>query len=203
MRIHCLSTLATMMAIIQRPVVAFIGKRNLSTFVKLSAAPRIMAPEGFQAPEPKPLQVADGNYVGALTGSLALAVRLGAGTTVVGWTLSPKTKVDWPGTLGVIKDGSDLLADCKRPTKPIIIYEYEASPFCRKVREACSMLDLTVEYRPCPGARTGWSNSLASVADGRRTVPFMIDKGSSDKTIAAKGMFESDDIIEYLFENCK
>ena len=38
-----------------------------------------------------------------------------------------------------------------KPKKPIIVYEYEASPDCRKVREACSMLDLIVEYRPCPG----------------------------------------------------
>jgi len=38
-----------------------------------------------------------------------------------------------------------------RPAKPIIIYEFESSSECRKVREACTVLDLIVEYRPCPG----------------------------------------------------
>jgi Glutathione S-transferase, N-terminal domain len=34
--------------------------------------------------------------------------------------------------------------------EPIIIYEFESCPFCRKVREACSMLSLPVTFRPCP-----------------------------------------------------
>jgi ABC-type multidrug transport system fused ATPase/permease subunit len=34
--------------------------------------------------------------------------------------------------------------------QPIIIYEFESCPFCRKVREACSMLSLPVTFRPCP-----------------------------------------------------
>ena len=59
----------------------------------------------------------------------------------------------WPGTLGILRDGSTSLKSFKRPVKSISIYEYEASPYCRKVREAVSLLDLTVTYKPCPGAR--------------------------------------------------
>ena len=111
--------------------------------------------------------------------------------------------VDWPGTLGIFKDSTTVLNTCNRPEKPVILYEYEASPFCRKVREACSMLDLVVEYRPCPGARFGWSDSMSSVTEGLRTVPFMIDPNAELDSEANKGMFESDDIISYLFDTCK
>ena len=38
-----------------------------------------------------------------------------------------------------------------RTTKPLVLYEYEASAECKRVREACSILDLNVEIRPCPG----------------------------------------------------
>ena len=69
------------------------------------------------------------------------------------------------------------------------------------------MLDLVVEYRPCPGARYGWSDAMAEITGGKRTVPFLIDpNGSGGNNKADKktaGMFESDDIIEYLFETCK
>jgi len=111
--------------------------------------------------------------------------------------------VDWPGTLGIFKDSTTVLNTCNRPEKPVILYEYEASPFCRKVREACSMLDLVVEYRPCPGARFGWSDSMSLVTEGLRTVPFMIDPNAELDSEANKGMFESDDIISYLFDTCK
>jgi glutathione S-transferase len=74
-----------------------------------------------------------------------------------------------------------------------VIYEYDASPFCRKVRDACAVLDLTVDFRPCPGARAGFSDELFELT-GRRTVPFMVDEG------AGVQMFESDDIISHLFE---
>ena len=57
------------------------------------------------------------------------------------------------------------------------------------------MLDLTVEYRPTPGARSGWSDDMALKTKGKRTVPYMEDGGIK--------MFESDDIINYLFDTCK
>jgi glutathione S-transferase len=174
---------------------------------------KIKAPEGFVAPEPKPLSVADGNYIGALTGAFALGLRLGTGVFVTGWEPVNKNEGPWPGTLGKIRDGSATLGSCNRPKQPIVVYEYEGSPFCRKVREACALLDLTVEYRPCPGARYGWSDSQATLTGGKRTVPFMMDPNavtSKSKNSKAQGweqgcspdqgMFESDDIINYLFD---
>jgi len=158
------------------------------------SARKLTVPDDFKVPEPKPLSVADGNYAGAISGTIALAWRLGSGVFAVGWkpVAEANGENEWPGTLGVLRDGSSVLDDAARPSKPIVIYEYEASPFCRKVREACSMLDLEVEYRPCPGARSGWSDTMASAQQQRRTVPYMED--------GKVKMFESDDIIEYLFD---
>ena len=66
-----------------------------------------------------------------------------------------------------------------RPSKPIILYEYEASKDCQRVREACSMLDLTVDFRPCPGGTSGWSDTQSTATLGQRSVPFMVDNNPS------------------------
>ena len=95
-------------------------------------------------------------------------------------------------------------AQWPRPKKTLIIYEYESSPFSRKVRQAVSQLDLTVEYRPCPGARYGFSDQLAGRTavfglGGSRQVPFMNDPGNPVGTLA--NIKDSDEIVEYLFTN--
>ncbi|KAH8077597.1 glutathione S-transferase [Aureococcus anophagefferens] len=92
------------------------------------------------------------------------------------------------------RDDSSVLP-AARPAKPVVIYEYESSPFCRKVREACCLFDLEVEYRPVPGARGGAFARELLETSGRMTVPYMVDPNAGDK-----GMLESDDIIEYLRE---
>lgn len=54
-----------------------------------------------------------------------------------------------------------------------------------------NLLDLTVEYRPCPGARAGFSDQLFQ-RTGRRTVPYLVDPNTGTE------LFESSDQIEYL-----
>lgn len=76
-------------------------------------------------------------------------------------TLKPPTKpvgfvAPQPKKAISIQIGSGLsvlpnIASYPRPKKPIIIFDSETSPECKKVREACTVLDLTVEFRPCPG----------------------------------------------------
>ncbi|MHA7839078.1 MAG: glutathione S-transferase N-terminal domain-containing protein, partial [bacterium] len=46
--------------------------------------------------------------------------------------------------------GSSVGALGPRPERPLELYEFEGCPFCRKVREALSILDLEVSVRPCP-----------------------------------------------------
>jgi hypothetical protein len=37
-----------------------------------------------------------------------------------------------------------------KPKIPLELYEFEACPFCRKVREALTLLDLDAIIYPCP-----------------------------------------------------
>jgi glutathione S-transferase len=93
-----------------------------------------------------------------------------------------------------IRDSSSVLEDAPRPEKPIILYEYDASPYCKRVREMINLLDLTVEYRPCPGARQGKFSQQMLQQTGRQTVPYLVDPNTN------QDLFESNDIIEYLLQ---
>lgn len=81
-----------------------------------------------------------------------------------------------------------------RPQKPIIFYEFEACPFCRRVREALSQLDLEAEIRPCPKQGTRFRPEGIE-RSGKRSFPFMIDPNTGVE------MLESADIIRYLYEH--
>ena len=48
------------------------------------------------------------------------------------------------------RGGTALPRTAPPPTPQIVMYEYEASPWCRRVREFLCALDLTHEVRPCP-----------------------------------------------------
>ncbi len=111
----------------------------------------VKLPEGFKAPEPKPLQVGDSELPDLLSGAAALAVRLATGTFVLGWRPcfaevgGVKLFGTQPGadeyalTFGPIRfrDDSSVLP-AARPSRPIIVYEYESSPFCRR-SERCAV----------------------------------------------------------------
>ena len=98
-----------------------------------------------------------------------LALRLAVGCFVVGWKPeSMGSAPDGKYSLFGFRDTSSLLSGCNRPEQPIKIYEYEPSPYCRKVREACTMLDVARKVArafkrasgklSCPIIRTnGWS----------------------------------------------
>lgn len=94
--------------------------------------------------------------------------------------------------------GLSVIPEAKRVRlkKPIIIYDDEANGECRRVREALSMLDLPVEFRPCPGSRYGFSDQMATVSLGRREVPFMIDENPSMYRPRLSG---ANDILDHLF----
>ena len=116
-----------------------------------------------------------------LTGAEAEAVGTESGT--YGFKIGPLA----------FRDTSPLLADAPRPEQPLMLYEYEGSPFCRKVREAALILDIPLALRPCPGARAGFASELQE-RTGRMTVPYMVDPNTGSE------MFESDDIVEYMLD---
>jgi glutathione S-transferase len=82
-----------------------------------------------------------------------------------------------------------------RPEKRLELYEFEACPFCRKVREALTMLDLDALIRPAPRDGTRFRNE-AVVRGGKRKFPLLVDPNAG--TPAAL-VYESAAIIAHLY----
>ena len=81
-----------------------------------------------------------------------------------------------------------------RPEKPLVLYEFEACPFCRKVREALTELDLEAEIRPCP--RGGDRFRPEAIArGGKASFPYLLDPNQD------AALYESDDIVRHLFRH--
>jgi glutathione S-transferase len=78
----------------------------------------------------------------------------------------------------------------KKPEKPLELYEFEACPFCRKVREALTALDLDAMVYPCP--RGGRYRAVVKEKGGKLMFPYLVDPNTG------AAMYESDDIIRYL-----
>ena len=108
--------------------------------------------------------------IDAGTAALASWLRLGAGASVV--------------DLG------------QRPERVLELYEFEACPFCKRVREALSMLDLEVLVRPCPKGGERFRPWVVSTG-GRAQFPFLVDPNDPD---TRDGFYESGDILRHLFE---
>lgn len=79
-----------------------------------------------------------------------------------------------------------------RPVRPLELYEFEACPFCRKVREALSMLDLEAVIHPCP-KRGERFRSEVKRRGGKLQFPYLVDPDAGIE------MYESDAIVRHLF----
>lgn len=79
-----------------------------------------------------------------------------------------------------------------RPEKLLELYEFESCPFCRKVREALSYLDLDATVYPCPKSGTRFRRAAEKLG-GRQQFPFLVDPNTDTS------LYESDDIVKYLF----
>jgi glutathione S-transferase len=73
---------------------------------------------------------------------------------------------------------------------PLLLYNMEGSPYCRKVREALTELDLGYVVRNLPKG----SPKRAELAKrgGKVMVPYLVDPNTK------REMYESDDIVAYL-----
>ena len=81
-----------------------------------------------------------------------------------------------------------------RTIRTLELYEFEACPFCRKVREALCMLDLQVIVRPSPHGGTRFRPE-AIRRGGKRQFPLLIDPNTGDT------IYESDAIIRHLYRH--
>ena len=80
----------------------------------------------------------------------------------------------------------------RRPEKPLELYEFEGCPFCRKVREALSVLDLDAVIHPCPKNGPRFRPDVER-RGGKAQFPYFVDPN------AGVAMYESDDIVRHLF----
>ena len=92
-----------------------------------------------------------------------------------------------------IPSGSSVANLGARPAQPLELYEFEACPYCRKAREALTMLDLDVLIYPCPKGGPRYREELIQ-RGGKALFPYLVDPN------IGKEMYESDDIVQYLFE---
>ncbi|MCA9509936.1 MAG: glutathione S-transferase N-terminal domain-containing protein [Myxococcota bacterium] len=96
--------------------------------------------------------------------------------------------------VSVLRLGAGLAADGAgaRPRERLELYEFEACPFCRKVREALTALDLDVLVRPCP-KRGERFRPVVRERGGKAQFPYLVD---ADAGVA---LYESDDIVAHLY----
>lgn len=147
---------------------------------------------------PQPFTVREGELGKVLSAAIPLVLRLGTGALIGGYEVRLDADDDGSeGKYAIARFAKRRVAErsttlpTTRPAKPITLYEYEGSPYCKKVREACSVLDLDVLFKPCPQGSLAFR--AESKALGATTYPFLLDENTGAK------MSESDDIIEYLF----
>jgi len=100
----------------------------------------------------------------------------------------------WAGS--ALRLGAGLIASHAgaRPKIPVELYEFEGCPYCRKVREALTMLDLQAVILPCPKDGPTYREEVKR-RGGKAQFPYFVDPNTGDE------MYESADIIEHLYEH--
>jgi len=89
-----------------------------------------------------------------------------------------------------------------RPVKMLKLYEFEACPFCRKVRETLTELDLDVEVYPCPRetlkaygvCENSRFRTEVKRLGGKQQFPYLVDENTGER------IQDSSAIIEYLWK---
>jgi glutathione S-transferase len=95
-------------------------------------------------------------------------------------------------TLARAGAGMSATGTNRQPARLLELYEFEACPYCRKVREALSTLDLEALVYPCPQGGPRFRELVRS-RGGKAQFPWLVDPNTG------RAMYESDDIVAYLF----
>jgi len=88
--------------------------------------------------------------------------------------------------------GTNARDAAKQPARHLKLYEFEACPYCRLVREALTELDLDALIYPTPHGGTRFRPKVAAMG-GMQQFPFLVDPNTGES------MYESADIIDYLY----
>nr|XP_020194475.2 uncharacterized protein LOC109780294 [Aegilops tauschii subsp. strangulata] len=105
-------------------------------------------------------------------------------------SLSSLARLPW-GSSVAASSAENVTAPASGPT--LQLYEFEACPFCRRVREAMTELDLSAEVYPCPKGSLRHRDVVRKIG-GKEQFPLLVD-ASTGVT-----MYESGDIVKYLFK---
>jgi len=95
-------------------------------------------------------------------------------------------------TLARLGAGLRVGAVGHRPEQLLELYEFEGCPYCRKVREALSQLDLDARIFPCPKRGPRFREEVKA-RGGKAQFPYLVDPNTG------KALYESDDIVRHLF----
>lgn len=178
---------------------------NISTLYQSSSNSN--TPE-IPGPEPRKFMIRSDKYLDIISASVPLVARLGSGALTAGWSVrigkNEQYNVDAPPIKKEDQTYSfarflnlEIQENCAnfkaRPRKPLIIYEFQGCPFCAKVREAVTILDLDVLFKPCPRDGPTYRPYVLSQG-GKAQFPYLVDPNTK------KEMYESDDIIRHLYE---
>lgn len=90
--------------------------------------------------------------------------------------------------------GSMVVPGARQPAQPLKLYDIEASPYCRLVREALSALHLDAEIYPCPKGGTRFRPEAQRLG-GKQQFPLLIDPNTGAV------LYESAAIVDYLFRS--
>ncbi|KAL1196015.1 hypothetical protein V5N11_021706 [Cardamine amara subsp. amara] len=107
-------------------------------------------------------------------------------------SLASVARLPW-GSRVLSSESIDKQDGSSNPPLPLQLFEFEACPFCRRVREALTELDLSVEVYPCPKGSIR-HRELVRRSGGKEMFPFLVDPNT--ETL----MYESGDIVKYLFK---
>jgi glutathione S-transferase len=106
--------------------------------------------------------------------------------TLHSWTVSA---LCWPRGMYVAKAAVE---SPPRPAQLLELYEFEACPFCRKVRAVMSELDLEYVSRACPKGAAA-NRAALKERGGKEQLPFLVDPNEGCE------IYESEAIIDYLY----
>lgn len=146
--------------------------------------------------EPAPFSARIEQIPTLLSASVAPVLRVGSGVFSSDYEVELEPKDGARYTL--LSIGNAQLSETgyyKPPKEPLELYELESDPSCKLVREACSMLSLTVTIFPTPKKGPHYRPEAAERFKNYGKEPIMYDPNTK-ATIAS-----SSDIIEYLFQN--
>ena len=151
-------------------------------------------------PPPQKFAVAEGQLLNIASAAFAAAARGGCGAFAAGYSSSVVKAAPGDETrysvaalpFGYRLEERSAVTSFPRPAQPLVIYDLHGCPFCRKVREAVSILDLEVLFLPCPRDGPTWRPE-AKAKSGKSQFPLLLDPNNGTQ------MLESDDIVAYLF----